>query len=78
MHGLTTTIRQANQDANPLLNRIAFKMATGSGKTVVMAMLIAWHALNKFANTWMQDFPIRAMDYTGDYDSRPIEVSFAE
>ena len=26
------------------------KMATGSGKTVVMAMLIAWHALNKFAN----------------------------
>jgi type III restriction enzyme len=26
-------------------------MATGSGKTVVMAMLIAWHALNKFANS---------------------------
>jgi type III restriction enzyme len=25
-------------------------MATGSGKTVVMAMLIVWHALNKFAN----------------------------
>ena len=25
-------------------------MATGSGKTVVMAMLIAWHALNKMAN----------------------------
>lgn len=44
-------IRQANQDANPLLYRIALKMATGSGKTVVMAMLIAWHALNKFANT---------------------------
>ena len=43
-------IRQSNQDANPLLYRIAFKMATGSGKTVVMAMLIAWHALNKFAN----------------------------
>ena len=44
-------IRQSNQDANPLLYRIAFKMATGSGKTVVMAMLIAWHALNKFANS---------------------------
>lgn len=44
-------IRRYNQDANPLLYRIAFKMATGSGKTVVMAMLIAWHALNKFANT---------------------------
>ena len=25
-------------------------MATGSGKTVVMAMLIAWHTLNKRAN----------------------------
>jgi type III restriction enzyme len=25
-------------------------MATGSGKTVVMAMLIAWQALNKLAN----------------------------
>lgn len=25
-------------------------MATGSGKTVVMAMLIAWHTLNKIAN----------------------------
>jgi type III restriction enzyme len=37
-------------DANPDLFRIAFKMATGSGKTVVMAMLIAWHALNKAAN----------------------------
>lgn len=42
--------QQANADANPKLYRIAFKMATGSGKTVVMAMLIAWHALNKMAN----------------------------
>ena len=38
-------------EANPLLFRIAFKMATGSGKTVVMAMLIAWHTLNKLANS---------------------------
>jgi len=29
------------------LYRVAFKMATGAGKTVVMAMLIAWQALNK-------------------------------
>ncbi|MBP7232753.1 MAG: DEAD/DEAH box helicase family protein [Syntrophaceae bacterium] len=27
------------------------KMATGSGKTIVMAMLIAWQALNKVANS---------------------------
>jgi type III restriction enzyme len=43
-------LRRANEDANPLLYRIAYKMATGSGKTVVMAMLIAWQALNKLAN----------------------------
>ena len=27
--------------------RLCAKMATGSGKTIVMAMVIAWHALNK-------------------------------
>ena len=43
-------LRKTNEDVNPLLYRIAFKMATGSGKTVVMAMLIAWHVLNKNAN----------------------------
>ena len=41
---------KANEEANPDLFRIAFKMATGSGKTVVMAMLIAYHTLNKIAN----------------------------
>jgi type III restriction enzyme len=43
-------LREKNLQADPLLYRIAFKMATGSGKTVVMAMLIAWQALNKIAN----------------------------
>jgi type III restriction enzyme len=43
-------LRRANADANPRLFRLAIKMATGSGKTVVMAMLVAWHALNKLAN----------------------------
>lgn len=32
------------------LIRYACKMATGSGKTVVMAMVIAWQVLNKLAN----------------------------
>ena len=41
---------EANEEANPDLFRIAFKMATGSGKTVVMAMLIAYHTLNKIAS----------------------------
>lgn len=43
-------LQEANNASNPGLPRVAFKMATGSGKTVVMAMLIAWHALNKRAN----------------------------
>ena len=30
--------------------RLCSKMATGSGKTVVMAMVIAWHILNKVTN----------------------------
>ncbi|MBS4015371.1 MAG: DEAD/DEAH box helicase family protein [Candidatus Latescibacteria bacterium] len=32
------------------LQRYACKMATGSGKTVVMAMLISWSVINKVAN----------------------------
>ncbi|HLO14499.1 MAG TPA: DEAD/DEAH box helicase family protein [Anaerolineales bacterium] len=44
-------LREKNLQSNPLLYRVAFKMATGSGKTVVMAMLIAWQALNKIANS---------------------------
>ncbi len=36
----------ANEQANPELFRIALKMATGSGKTTVMAMLIAWQTIN--------------------------------
>ncbi len=43
-------LRSANDTSNPGLPRTSFKMATGSGKTVVMAMLIAWHTLNKRAN----------------------------
>ena len=44
-------LREFNETSNPDLFRVAFKMATGSGKTVVMAMLIAWHTLNKLANS---------------------------
>lgn len=40
-------LTSANTNANPGLYRLAFKMATGSGKTVVMGMIIAYHTLNK-------------------------------
>ncbi|WP_426246549.1 BPTD_3080 family restriction endonuclease [Nocardioides sp. LHG3406-4] len=36
-----------NEAHNNGLPRAALKMATGSGKTIVMAMLIAWQTLNK-------------------------------
>jgi type III restriction enzyme len=36
-----TYLRRANKDANPELLRIALKLATGAGKTTVIAMLIA-------------------------------------
>lgn len=32
--------------SNPELLRIAFKLATGAGKTMVMAMMIAWQTIN--------------------------------
>jgi type III restriction enzyme len=47
---LVNRLKQHNQDAGTPLFRIASKMATGSGKTVVMAMLIVWHVLNRRAS----------------------------
>jgi type III restriction enzyme len=40
-------VKNANAEANPGLYRLACKMATGAGKTGVMAMIIAWQAVNK-------------------------------
>jgi type III restriction enzyme len=40
-------IEDANAEANPGLFRLACKMATGAGKTTVMGMIIAWHAVNR-------------------------------
>ena len=39
-------LANASRDANPELLRIALKLATGAGKTTVMAMLIAWQTIN--------------------------------
>ncbi|HEV8345744.1 MAG TPA: DEAD/DEAH box helicase family protein, partial [Vicinamibacterales bacterium] len=39
-------LKAVNADANPNLERLALKLATGAGKTTVMAMLIAWQTLN--------------------------------
>jgi type III restriction enzyme len=39
-------LANANNDANPGILRLALKLATGAGKTTVMAMLIAWQTVN--------------------------------
>ncbi len=43
---IMTHLRAANKEANPELFRIALKLATGTGKTTVMAMIIAWQTVN--------------------------------
>ena len=43
---LLDNLKAVNAEANPSLERLALKMATGAGKTTVMAMLIAWQTLN--------------------------------
>jgi type III restriction enzyme len=44
--GFLDHLTNANNDANPELLRLAIKLATGAGKTTVMAMLIAWQTVN--------------------------------
>jgi type III restriction enzyme len=44
--GFLEHLANANHDANPELMRMALKLATGAGKTTVMAMLIAWQTVN--------------------------------
>jgi type III restriction enzyme len=44
--GFLEHLANASNDANPELMRLALKLATGAGKTTVMAMLIAWQTIN--------------------------------
>jgi len=39
-------LKDVNAEANPELLRLALKLATGAGKTTVMAMIIAWQTVN--------------------------------
>ena len=39
-------LQAASERANPGLARLALKLATGAGKTTVMAMIIAWQTIN--------------------------------
>jgi len=39
-------LKRTSNEANPGLDRLALKLATGAGKTTVMAMIIAWQTIN--------------------------------
>jgi type III restriction enzyme len=49
-------LANANGDANPELMRLALKLATGAGKTTVMAMLIAWQTVNAARHPGSRNF----------------------
>tara|TARA_R110001583_G_scaffold151136_2_gene303079 strand:+ start:3013 stop:6144 length:3132 start_codon:yes stop_codon:yes gene_type:complete len=46
----------ANEASNPDLIRLALKLATGAGKTTVMAMLIIWQTINAVRNPRSEKF----------------------
>ena len=54
--GIYRHVVGANAQANPELLRFALKLATGAGKTTVMAMLIAWQTANAARHPQRQDF----------------------
>lgn len=49
-------LASANKEANPELMRLALKLATGAGKTTVMAMLIAWQTINAVRRPTSKNF----------------------
>jgi type III restriction enzyme len=54
--GFLEHLANANHDANPELKRLALKLATGAGKTTVMAMLIAWQTVNSVRRPQSKQF----------------------
>jgi len=72
------TLKQANAEHNANLPRVALKMATGSGKTIVMAMLITWHTLNKVHAPQDDPFHEALPDrHTGHHHQRPPQGAAA-
>ena len=65
--------------AEPDIMRVAFKLATGAGKTTVMAMLIAWQALNAFRMPNSRRFSRGLPDrHAGHHDPGPAAGAPAE
>ena len=49
-------LQGVNDEANPDLFRIALKLATGAGKTTVMAMIMAWQIVNAVRHPQSRSF----------------------
>ncbi len=49
-------LNAASEEANPDLLRLALKLATGAGKTTVMAMIIAWQTINAVRRPTSKNF----------------------
>ena len=58
---MPTLLDKPNDDGLPALTRYCCKMATGSGKTVVMAMLLSWAFCNRGRMPSDDRFPAAAL-----------------
>ncbi len=56
MRDLAQQMERASREAHPDLLRVALKLATGAGKTTVMAMLIAWQTINEARRSGSKNF----------------------
>ena len=71
-------LRGANEEANPELMRIALKLATGAGKTTVMAMLIAWQTVNAVRHPAATVHPRLPRRHAGHHDQGSTARTAAE
>ena len=77
--GFLDHLAKANHDANPELMRLALKLATGAGKTTVMAMIIAWQTVNAVRRPTSKQFTRGFLVVTpGIDDSRPVARAAAQ
>ena len=70
-------LANTNSEANSALRRLAIKLATGAGKTTVMAMLIAWQTVNAVrrpqSSRFTTGFLVVAPGITIKYREKPRE-----
>ena len=71
-------LTNANEQANPGLPRLALKLATGAGKTTVMAMLIAWQTINAVRHPGSKRFTRGSWSWPPDSPSRTASGCYSQ